>query len=118
MDYKQYLDQINEDSAPARLTVRRYEALKVLGKAITDAWREMGFDVKGLSFDDIVVPSTLYSPYIHVSDTQLEPLTEDDIRKLMSVVEVNYGLDPQALGESLSYVRQSPNQLEISIPRR
>lgn len=116
MDYKEYQGVIDKEIEPLHSQMMKYEALRALGSAIKETWEDVGFGTKDLDFGDIVVPpSPKYSPYIHAFDPQIEPLAEGDIKDLMSTVEEWYQDIISFTGTSLSYVRPTADQLEISV---
>lgn len=116
MDYKDYAEVISKELYPHEMAVVKCKALEALGLAIVSAWKDVGFGTKGLEFGDIVIPpSPKYSPYIHVFDSQIEPLTKEDVADLMSEVKQAYSRFGASTGTALSYVRPTADQLEISI---
>lgn len=105
----------DENKDKYEVLVRKYRALKALGYSVFHAWQDMGFGTRQLSFGDIVVPpDARYAPYTVVRDPHLEPLTDEDIKDLMSTVEQYYHEFPVGRNGSLSYVRQGKDQLEIT----
>lgn len=114
MNLREFQETVDREAAPHEVAVRKYKSLRSLGRAILNAWQDMGFGTGSLAFGDIVVPpSPKYAPYTTVHDPQLDPLTDEDIKDLMSIVSQRYR---EYMGgwNKLSYVRQGRDQLEIT----
>lgn len=115
MDLREFEETVDREAAPHEAAVRKYKLLRSLGRAILNAWQDVDFGTASLAFGSIIVPpSPEYAPYTTVRDPQLDPLTDEDIKDLMSAVS-QYCREYMGGQVKLSYVRQGRDQLEITM---
>lgn len=116
MNCREYGRSIEKAIKPLGEQIARYHSFASLGHAIEDAWKEVGFGIKDLSFTEAIVSSSpKRSSYVSVSDPQLEPLSKEDAEDLVSIVKERYSEYSASMGTALSYARPTAGELKISI---